>query len=235
VLLLALSAFLITAMALTGSRGPILAVALGVPVAAAICGRRAWLRTLARLSVLGGLALLLILAGRSGTQLASIPRLDLYFATPGANSSDTIRLDYWRISLRAIEDSYSLGEGTGDFAVLVRTTGREYPHNVILEVWVELGILGLFVLTLLLVGAFRRIWHLSGLLALLEPVGPTVGVTGFAAIVFFSFLNASVSGDIPANYQLWISLGVVWLLETKRLPGAPEALSRSASPVLVGV
>ena len=68
------------------------------------------------------------------------------------NSSVKVRLDQINYSLEKIfesPESFIIGQGIGSFNLLYKgEDGRGYPHNIFLEVWFELGIIGeLFFLT----------------------------------------------------------------------------------------
>ena len=102
--------------------------------------------------------------------------------------------------------SDGLGVGTGGFAGLYGTRAREYPHNLILEVAVEQGILGLAVLMVILSMTLLRLIRVSR--------KPGVDLYGKAllSLWFYGLFNALVSGDIATNQILWVTAGMVWLV-----------------------
>jgi len=68
------------------------------------------------------------------------------------------RVKYIEESIRYMSDRPFFGYGIGSYSYI--TTGidqRGYPHNIILEVWFELGIIGLFALLFFLVGFFIKL------------------------------------------------------------------------------
>jgi O-antigen ligase len=99
--------------------------------------------------------------------------------------------------------------------------GEVYPHNLLVEVGAELGILGL----ILLVGAvFAAVRMLAATRRSLVE-----GVSTRASLVIAMFVmavtNSMLSGDIPTNSSLWLAMGVglglsAQRLEAKRLPVA---------------
>jgi O-antigen ligase len=78
-----------------------------------------------------------------------------------------------------------------------------YPHNLVLEIAAEEGVLGLAALGSLLLTVFlalRRIWRSSPDLSFIAPV--------FA----FSLLATMTSGDINVNRPLWLWCGMIFAL-----------------------
>jgi len=77
------------------------------------------------------------------------------------------------------------------------------PHNLVLEIAAEEGVMGLAALGTLLLTVFlalRRIWRSSPDLSFIAPV--------FA----FSLLATMTSGDINVNRPLWLWCGVIFAL-----------------------
>jgi O-antigen ligase len=210
---------LVAAMAVTGSRGPLLAGAVAVALSASIWA----FRTRRPFAFVASLVLLVVLAISlpmvfEGTRVVGPERLSVYLQDTGANSSDSIRLSDWSMAWDGTKESGGLGLGTGDFASLIGRTGRVYPHNVVLEVGLELGIIGLLLLLTLLVSTVLRLSRLAGGFGF-----ESAFVMPFAGILFFAVGNALVSGDLSANYQLWVSTALVWTF------AMPEAQARTAS------
>jgi O-antigen ligase len=78
-----------------------------------------------------------------------------------------------------------------------------YPHNLVLEIAAEEGVMGLAALGTLLLTVFlalRRIWRRSPDLSFIAPV--------FA----FSLLATMTSGDINVNRPLWLWCGMIFAL-----------------------
>ncbi len=82
---------------------------------------------------------------QGGVLSRTLFRLSLLFSDD-KGASVGARIGYIEKSIKFISDKYILGYGIGSFTVV--TTGvdeRGYPHNIILEVWFELGMVGLIV------------------------------------------------------------------------------------------
>ncbi len=99
------------------------------------------------------------------------------------------------------------GVGNGGFSQSIyRQDIRWYPHNIFLEVFCELGLIGL---TLLL-------WHLARIFAdarqllrkRISDRSRTLFFAFFMAAVF-NFINAQFSGDLNDNRRFWFFLGMV--------------------------
>lgn len=78
------------------------------------------------------------------------------FGSSETSHSISARLDGLKFSLESIFSSWSnlfLGEGIGSFGILYEQIDeRQHPHNILAEIWFELGLIGLgiFILTILL-------------------------------------------------------------------------------------
>jgi O-antigen ligase len=95
-----------------------------------------------------------------------------------------------------------VGIGTGGYAA-ISTTGAIYPHNIVLEVGTELGVLGLLALAAFVLSVVVR------LLRLLRGGGETAGWAGLLLTLFvFALVNAQFSGDVPYNSGLWLWGGI---------------------------
>jgi O-antigen ligase len=130
------------ALGLSFSRGALL---LGLPVALLVMGWRAGGRTrwlAPALVVVGALALI---------PLLRLPRFASMFDLQ--EGSTFFRLELWRSSLAMIREHPWFGVGPGNFLAAYRTRyvlpsawqefNLEHPHNVYLDHWMRLGLLGL--------------------------------------------------------------------------------------------
>ena len=144
------------AIGLTSSRGALL---LALPASVLVLGWRAGARY-------RWVASALVLAGA----VALIPLLRLpRFAgllDPGAGTT-FFRLELWRSSLRMIGDHPLLGVGPGNFLDAYRTRyvlpaaweefNLEHAHNILLDHWTRLGLLGLVAGLVLQIGFWRYV------------------------------------------------------------------------------
>ena len=144
------------ALALSFSRGALL---LALPAALLAMGWRAggrWRWAAVALVLIGALALI---------PLLRVPRfaslLDL------GEGSTFFRLSLWRSSLRMVRDHPIFGVGPGNFLEAYRTRyvlpsawqefDLEHPHNVYLDHWTRLGLLGVLAGALIQLAFWRRI------------------------------------------------------------------------------
>jgi len=112
-----------------------------------------------------------------------------------------------------------IGAGLGSFAGVVE--GYQYPHNIVLEVAAELGLVGVALIYLpLLVGAFRLVRQ--GIAAQSE----TVAMLLVLALSYF--VIASLSGDLPSARGFWIFAFLV-----VKFAWSSRAVPASSSPDLV--
>jgi O-antigen ligase len=188
---------------LPGSRGPVLALVVGVGVAAVL-----WLAR--RPKRLAGVVAALVLGlglGYAGTRLIG----SAAYLTAGTGTSASvpystvnIRREWWGDAVRGIPDAPVFGHGV---AMLVDDTPeaqrmgvagqRTYPHNSPLESLYSLGVVGAIPYFVLLVSAIA---------ALVLLVRRRARVSTFAAALYgFSFAAANVSGEIGADAALWVA------------------------------
>jgi O-antigen ligase len=183
----------------SGSRGPVIGLAVALPsvmlwkaASPAMARRLAW-----SLLAVGALAVVAVVAlvPPEATQRS----LSIFQTTH--ETGDTSRLVLWGEAITAFSSDLThtlIGVGTGGYASLA-TTGADYPHNIVLEVGSELGVLGLLALAVFVVSVFVR------LLRLVAGGGEVAGWSGLLLTLFvFSLVNAQFSGDIPYNSGLWL-------------------------------
>lgn len=115
------------------------------------------------------------------------------------------RLYYYRESLDSWLDSPIWGHGVGAFSTAVIGEDiREYPHNIIMELAVETGLVGVMIFTMMLIKALA-----NPFISFRNQEGLNKRVIRYLLVLFcFAFLNAMVSGDINDNRILftWIAL-----------------------------
>ncbi len=194
-----------------GGRGPLLATLVGALPLFFLSSRvsqsfqlkvRHYARSLSLVAVaaVAGVGWLLV----SGRVTTTLLRLMVLF-DPGGGSSATQRVLRYQAAIPLWEQHPLVGQGIGSWPVLVRGVElRDYPHNILLEVLTETGIVGA-VLFAVLVGAA---------LALLGRVRD-LRVDPLRMLVLMLFLNtgfnAMLSGDIPDNRYLFAMMGLMAL------------------------
>jgi O-antigen ligase len=113
-----------------------------------------------------------------------------------------------------------LGNGAGSWPILTgRSDERSYPHNILLEVLVESGVVGLILLVVLLHVALRPVS--------LERVSNDPLASCAFMMFVNAFMNAMVSGDLADNRTLFMLLGLLTVFTVKR--GTPR---RAVQPSL---
>src|SRR6267143_939575 len=123
-------------------------------------------------------------------------------STPTYTAGRRLTLYRWALQMFAEKPLTGWGLGGWSYYALDRDIPA-YPHNLVLEIAAEEGVLGLAALGSLLLTVFlalRRIWRSSPDLSFIAPV--------FA----FSLLATMTSGDINVNRPLWLWCGVIFAL-----------------------
>ena len=189
----------------SGSRQPLVALLLALPVLliSRVRDRRAFRRLL-----VGLLAAVVLATGAVATlaPTAAVDRALSTFTGSDQEQGEESRLATWDVAWEAAKDAPIVGLGTGSFLAVHGTLS--YPHNIALEAFMELGILGLAALALAILPAF---WILARI-ALdrreqrPDGAGPIAGL--LLALLTFAVLVSMVSGDIPINGGIWRLIGL---------------------------
>ncbi len=227
--LVALVGFLSYAVAVTGSRGPLVTAVLIVPATFVFLGHGSGTRRGIVVALLLGLVLvagIVLFLPAAVLEHAGIQRVLVYLETIGTNTNDIVRLDLLAAAWDGFLASSGIGVGTGGFEALYGVPGYRYPHNLVLEVAASYGVIGLVVLLLLLFATVRQIVKVSCRRE------QDINIRPLLALWFYALFNAMVSMDIAGNYALWVLGGLVWLLSPRAAAGTtwatPEAgLGRS--------
>ena len=218
--------FMLFALGLTGSRGPLVAAVLSVLTGFLLMGAGFGKRLRTILILALAAVLLIAIVALLPVNIPSFPGIERIidrFDTIGQNPSDRTRLEFFRTAWDGFVTSSGLGLGTGDYATLRGIEGAAYPHNVVLEVAVGQGIVGLVILFAVLLVAGKQILRLSR--------NPELDVSGkiLIALWVYSLFNALVSMDIAGNYSLWVTGGMLWFFE--RRAGVPKSQMSVSEPV----
>ncbi len=122
-------------------------------------------------------------------------------------SSINTRVEQINLSRNTIVKStknFLIGEGIGSFGML--ETGKDkksYPHNIILEIWVELGLVGILLFSLFLI-------------PLVSDVQPKTYISLF--LIAYLFLNALKSNSFVDLRILFISLSLFMISSNELKP-----------------
>ncbi len=191
---------------LSVSRGPIISLFATIVVLLVLGNRQSSGRPLFRsLLILGVSAFVMI--GFVGTETSFTRLLTFY------DRNVLGRMAMFEASLNLIKENM-LGYGVGSFSVLSNL--GLYPHNIFLEVFVELGLVGAF----LLISPLTR-GIIDGLKLTRQRFAPGLGVRIFGAgVLLFAILNAQFSGDIASNEYVWF--GMMLVARIKELMVAPD-------------
>jgi O-antigen ligase len=112
-----------------------------------------------------------------------------------------------------------IGLGTGGFSnYSVSVDDKNYPHNLILEMASEFGIVGLSVIAVFLF--FNFVIALKGIFKYREvkkkPLALFFGILTF----LLAFLNSMTTGDITGNSMIWFGSALMWTAwKTEELTG----------------
>ena len=196
------------------ARGPVLSfAAILIPfmllrrVRAAVTSTKVWLPVL----ILGLLAFAVCVywlqqqgaaSEKFATKRAEIEEVLGGSSTPTYTAGKRLTLYRWALGMFSAKPVTGWGIGGWSYYAFDRDMPA-YPHNLILEVAAEEGVIGLAALATLLLTVLltmRRIWRASRDLTFIAPV--------FA----FSLLVTMTSGDINVNRPLWLWCGMVFAL-----------------------
>jgi O-antigen ligase len=187
----------------SGARGPLLTlvgiVALTAIVAIARPGHR--MRSLLMVLTLG-----VVVAGVFASGLVPAPsreRFGLLFDQAGADTSSQARAMVMEVAWQLFTTSPVIGRGTGSVSAFGAGQEQFYPHNILLELAAETGLLG--------VGFFLGIvgmvlWRLLSKLGADASQGP-LWLT-LLAMLLFALLSAMVSGDLSDGRNMWLFAGI---------------------------
>ena len=183
----------------SGSRGPVIGMVVALP--SVLLWRAASPAVAKRLALslvaVGALAVVAVVAlvPPEATQRS----LSIFQTTRGGRRHLALRpLGRGHPRLRDNLTHTLVGIGTGGYAA-ISTHGALYPHNIVLEVGSELGVIGLLALAAFVISVIVR------LLGLLARGGEDAGWSGLLLTLFvFSLVNAQFSGDVPYNEGLWL-------------------------------
>jgi O-antigen ligase len=193
----------VVAMLGAGSRGPMIGLVAAVIALIAIRSGsgpafRRLVGAVAAMLMLGVVAVALVVPPETAGRALSI------FTGKDESGDSATRFELWGQALAYLPDSawgLATGVGTGSFAAL--SPDEDYPHNIILEVLLEQGLVGFIALVVFLWLSLGAAWRLGRLPGDDGRVGSLV----FAGIVF-AFVAAMFSGDIGANGGVFLWAGI---------------------------
>ena len=207
--ILILSIILLTII-LSGSRGPLVSIILGSIIYAMLYERNHTMKIIAYASIaIGTIILILLLLPENLTQrFFDISQGSVIITQQGVKRVSTIatRFEFWSMSLKSWISSienFVFGLGSGGFSSLfIWRDWRWYPHNIFFEIIVELGFIGLTLLSLFIAKTYKLISQ--GLTRGSFTDHSALWVAGTTVI----FIAAQFSGDINDNRILWMFLAI---------------------------
>ena len=129
--------------------------------------------------------------------------------TQGGGKSFLVRLDLFKSSFKAFYENPIIGLGIGGFSVYYfGIDQRLYPHNMILEIGSELGILGLTSYFFLLTFCLAYLLTLQKKYTRKEKY--YFLLIAILAVFIFMFLNTMISGDINDNRLFFVWFGIIY-------------------------
>ncbi len=150
-----------------------------------------------------GLIAIGIVYGFSLSELPrSLDRVSVLFE-PGMGSSAGIRMGYYIQSFDIWSQSPVFGNGIGSWPLMMGFgDSRNYPHNILLEIATELGLVGLAIFLGMILFCLYVLGNVNEILK--NPIKCIV----FQLFVF-SFLNTLFSGDLHDNRSLFFIMGLM--------------------------
>lgn len=128
------------------------------------------------------------------------------------NSVSLTRMDYFSIAIKNFIKKPLIGFGTGSYGFLfAHKDVRSYPHNIILEIMVELGMIGLILITPLFLNSLIKINNILKIYSRNDTLKATY------CLYIFYLINSMFTGDIILNLNLFLYLGISSVINTKLL------------------
>lgn len=222
-----LSAFpLASLLLLTGSRGPLLSL-VGTFIALFVISSAFRPRLLRQIVPVLTVALFALISA-TVTKSDGLTRTANFVAGEG-DASTSARSVIWGVALREILRD-PIGVGWGGFRQLLDSSAVAvnpaivYPHNMIIEVFVEGGWIPGVVITAILVYSAVRALTLAR----------SPWSVAFAALLVFSICNAMVSGDVNSARLMWVLLGLSLAAFTNGEDGYRSSVAAASASFQLG-
>ncbi|RLJ90661.1 O-antigen ligase family protein [Planococcus citreus] len=130
-------------------------------------------------------------------------RFEILFSDGGGTSAAE-RVHRFDSSLSMWGDRPIAGNGTGSFGYLYNGTNQnDYPHNIVLELLVENGLIGLILFIFLITQVLYFLIKVKSQ-KLYSPL-----LTACVFFLVYFFINAMVSGDINSNRMFFASISIL--------------------------
>ena len=212
---------LAVAVTASGSRGPVIALVIGlIPLFALLLSDERARKRILSVAVGVFAAVVVVSVSVPGSALSR----SLSDFTSGSGISSDGRNSLLNTASHLIASHPLYGVGTGGFAAF---STELYPHNIFLESAAELGVVGLALVSLVLLAAGTALIRLR--------MGGTPSDRNRSALLTalfaLSIINAQLSGDITSNGPLWLTIGLtVGLSRSMGMKGSVSAARSSPVP-----
>jgi O-antigen ligase len=204
--------FFVVSSAITGARGPVIAAVLAITVAGVFLYRgTSHFGVAKRISRLGimvaiGVAALYVYRLIFGDLPLLVMRLLAFWQSSeyyDVSGQSFTRLDLFAEALRAWLEHPLFGHGIGSFPIIWENLDeRLFPHNLILELLCELGLVGLLLFMAIPAAAcFVARHELKAIDLRLKAL--------LIAFAGYTFANTMTSGDIPDNRIVFMAVGLL--------------------------
>ena len=202
----------------TGTRGAVVALVLAFAAAYFAHIALSPNRALLAVCVVSVVPVIAWVSGAVALPVLATERVSESLTAPAQTLNENARAQYYARALNLIEESPVRGHGVAAFqqeSVLLRDRPR-YPHNVFLEIWVELGLIPLVVF----IGALGATLATLYIRALGERGGQLRSVIlGVFGLFVFALVSAQFSSDINGNRVFWATFGLAWLVASYGVAG----------------
>jgi len=159
-----------------------------------------------------------------------IPKETILFYSRAFNPADNIasvsiygRISMWKESIDKFKESPILGIGTGNFM-----GGSFFPHNIILEIASELGIIGLIMFLVMCYLTVKKAFLFIRIEK--DQMSKTFMKTSLVLFVF-TFTEAMFSGHIANQTELFMSMGLIMSLVKLREGRTPIMTDQSKEKI----
>jgi len=208
---------------LTGVRGPLIAVVVGLTVYFFVGFVK---KVRPRFRAVSVTTLILIVAGFHLFR-DMLPNITAYSLTEITQGLSTIqRLEQYALVTSLFSQSPLLGVGTGGF---IQLTGWDYPHNIFLEIAVENGLLGLIFLVIFLSVV---VWHGFRFLTVYYPfstgLGQKIGLM-VLTIGITLLIGRQFSFGLNMHKDLFVFLGLAVNLSSVKLRNREDEFSKEGN------
>ncbi|MBM4063614.1 MAG: hypothetical protein FJ265_21315 [Planctomycetes bacterium] len=132
----------------------------------------------------------------------------------------------WQSAWTAFLDHPLAGAGAGGFARAAGFYGRVYPHNLVLEVAVEFGLVGLCCLAAMLAAPVLGLWQRWR-----QRSAPAVAGVFALGLLVFALGGALAVGDLLRNHFLMFALGMAATALQVQSGAAPARTLAAPQPV----